>query len=107
MRTSPLVREGHPGIHHRACGRWLPHVAQYQRPAFSENAPHLKRRAIWVGIVMERIVAYHKVEDSIMKGQTLRIGLADLCPARKARSRTLYHGGRKIDAGKAAGRQRA
>lgn len=56
---------------------------------------------------MKRIIAYHKVEDSIMKGQTLRIGLADLCPARKARTRTLYHGGRKIDAGKAAGREYA
>ena len=54
---------------------------------------------------MERIIAYHKVEGSIMKGQTLRIGLADLCPARKARSRTLYHGRRKIDAGKPTGRE--
>ena len=41
---------------------------------------------------MKRIIAYHKVEGSIMKGQTLRIGLADLCPACKARTRTLHHG---------------
>lgn len=54
---------------------------------------------------MKRIIAYHKVEGSIMKGQTLRIGLADLRPARKACPCTLYHGRRKIDAGKAAGRE--
>ena len=67
----PLARTGHPRVHDGARRGGLPRVTHDEGAAAREHAPHLERRTVRVGVVVEGVVAVHDVERPVPKRQVL------------------------------------